>query len=241
MFNIEIKNNNEYGPVVSSRTVASELGKEHKTVLRDIDNVFNSHSTDLESEIIPSEYTNNRGRKYREYLLTNKGLNLYMQYSSAPTQFKIANILKKYFDNENLNIYECERKEHKFGKLLKSIIKLDWQEQFPIDGGKYRLDFYSPNLIVEYDEKYHDYQTKEDDKRIKYCQRWIMENCNEDPFDEGSCPAIIRVKEGEELEGIARILGYLNESDTLRYAVNDASKSQPTYNHIVRCQEMLWN
>ena len=90
MFNIEIKNNNEYGPVVSSRTIASELGKEHKTVLRELDNTLKSDGTDLYRQIIKSEYKNERGKKYREYLLTEKGFTVYMFNIQGYNEFKIA-------------------------------------------------------------------------------------------------------------------------------------------------------
>lgn len=90
MFNIEIKNNNEYGPVVSSRTIGIELGKEHKTVLRELDNTLKSDGTDLYRQIIKSEYKNERGKKYREYLLTEKGFTVYMFNIQGYNEFKIA-------------------------------------------------------------------------------------------------------------------------------------------------------
>lgn len=110
MFNIEIKNNKDYGLVVSSRTVAEELGKRHDVVLRDIDNVFNSHSTDLSSEIISNEYTNSRGQKYREYLLTEKGFTLYMFNIQGYNDFKMAYIneferMKTYINEQPKDSY----------------------------------------------------------------------------------------------------------------------------------------
>lgn len=110
MFNIEIKNNEKYGLVVSSRTVAEELGKRHDIVLRDIDNVFNSHSTDLSSEIISNEYTNSRGQKYREYLLTEKGFTLYMFNIQGYNDFKMAYIneferMKTYINEQPKDSY----------------------------------------------------------------------------------------------------------------------------------------
>lgn len=92
MNNIEIKKTDKYGAVVSSRVVAEELDRRPDAVLRDIDNVLKSHSTDLSSEIIPSEYTNNRGRKYREYLLTKDGFTLYMFNIQGHNDFKMAYI-----------------------------------------------------------------------------------------------------------------------------------------------------
>ena len=113
MFNIEIKNNEKYGLVVSSRTVAEELGKRHDIVLRDIDNVFNSHSTDLSSEIISNKYTNSRGQKYREYLLTEKGFTLYMFNIQGYNDFKMAYIneferMKTYINEQPKDSYMIE-------------------------------------------------------------------------------------------------------------------------------------
>ena len=36
---VKIERNEKYGNVVSSRIIANELGKMHKTILRDIDNI----------------------------------------------------------------------------------------------------------------------------------------------------------------------------------------------------------
>ncbi|WP_368883640.1 phage antirepressor KilAC domain-containing protein [Staphylococcus epidermidis] len=91
---IQIENNSELGAVVSSRVVANELGKRQDVVLRDIDNILESHSTDLSSEIIPNKYTNSRGRQYREYLLTKDGFTLYMFNIQGHNDFKMAYINK---------------------------------------------------------------------------------------------------------------------------------------------------
>ncbi|HEC2222351.1 TPA: phage regulatory protein/antirepressor Ant, partial [Staphylococcus delphini] len=97
---IKIENNSELGAVVSSRVVAEQLGKRQDVVLRDIDNILKSHSTDLSSEIIPNEYTNSRGRKYREYLLTKDGFTLYMFNIQGRNEFKMAYI-NKFNEMEN--------------------------------------------------------------------------------------------------------------------------------------------
>lgn len=92
MNNIEIKNTKEFGPVVSSRTIASELGKEHTDVKNQIS--VNLQSENVQSEIlyIESEYTNERNRVYKEYLLTEKGFTLYMFNIQGYNDFKIAYI-----------------------------------------------------------------------------------------------------------------------------------------------------
>lgn len=92
MNNIEIKSTKEFGPVVSSRTIASELGKEHTDVKNQIS--VNLQSENVQSEIlyIESEYTNERNRVYKEYLLTEKGFTLYMFNIQGYNDFKIAYI-----------------------------------------------------------------------------------------------------------------------------------------------------
>lgn len=111
MFNIEIKNNKDYGLVVSSRTIASELGKEHKTVLRELDNTLKTDGTDLYRQIIKSEYKNERGKKYREYLLTEKGFTLYMFNIQGYNDFKMAyiNEFERMKDNQQKPLTSLEQ------------------------------------------------------------------------------------------------------------------------------------
>ena len=115
-------------------------------------------------------------------------------------------------DKEVVHLKEI-RKEFKFSKMLKTLTGIQWVEQYPIDGGKYRLDFYNESgLIVEYDEEYHKYQTSKDIERMEYCLNWIGEqNLLKD--GEHYSPAVIRVEEGKELEGLKRILDYLYMND----------------------------
>ena len=96
---IVIQENSQYGLVVSSRTVAKELGKRHDAVLRDIKNILenslNLENTNLCSLIIPSTYrANGQKRTYREYLLTKDGFTLYMFNIQGYQDFKIAYIQK---------------------------------------------------------------------------------------------------------------------------------------------------
>ena len=92
MFNIEIKNNEKYGPVVSSRTVAEELKREHKNVKRDLEQIL--IGSDLSALILESDYKDIRGRKQTEYLLTKDGFILYMFNIQGHNDFKMAYINK---------------------------------------------------------------------------------------------------------------------------------------------------
>lgn len=89
--------------VVSSRVIAKELGKEHKNVLRDLDKIFDS--SNVSRQFIKSEYEN-RGKMYREYLLTKDGFTLYMFNIQGYNDFKMAYI------NE-FNRMERELRENK--------------------------------------------------------------------------------------------------------------------------------
>ncbi|TDL35718.1 phage regulatory protein [Macrococcoides bohemicum] len=87
---IKIENDKELGPVVSSRTVAEELGREHKNVKRDLEQI--SIGSDLSALIFKSEYTDSRGRTQEEYLLTKDGFTLYMFNIQGHNDFKMAYI-----------------------------------------------------------------------------------------------------------------------------------------------------
>ncbi len=92
--------------LVSSRIIAKELGKEHKNTLRDLFKIV--ESSNMSHDIMLSEYEN-RGKMYKEYLLTKKGFTLYMFNIQGYNEFKI-----KYIN--------------KFEKMEKAL-----QKQTPID------------------------------------------------------------------------------------------------------------
>lgn len=90
MNNIEIKNTEEYGAVVSSRTIADELGKRRSDVLMSLNNILTNG--DFRSLIIPSEYKDKKGEIRKEYLLTKDGFTLYMFNIQGHNDFKMAYI-----------------------------------------------------------------------------------------------------------------------------------------------------
>ena len=91
MNNIEIKNTEEFGPVVSSRTVADELGKRHSHVIDSLDQILENQN--LGSLIIPSTYkVLGQKRSYKEYLLTKDGFTLYMFNIQGHNDFKVSYI-----------------------------------------------------------------------------------------------------------------------------------------------------
>lgn len=59
---VKIINNQELGLVVSSRTVADELGKQHKHVLESIDKLIVDSTADISTLFILSEYQASNGK-----------------------------------------------------------------------------------------------------------------------------------------------------------------------------------
>lgn len=154
------------------------------------------------------------GRPATEYYFT-----LHMAFimsKMAKNSTTAANIQKYILSLEKIEgrsdveivMFHEKRFETEFGDMLKSITGLKWETQYPIDNGKYRLDFYlKDNLIVEYDEEQHEWNKSSDDKRIKYCREFLK---TEEEYYEPDwyCP-VIRVKKGEEYDGIRKIMRHL--------------------------------
>lgn len=78
MNEIDIKVTTEGQPVVTSRQVAENFEKEHKNILRDIENILESEDGSILSNayFVESEYVNSNNRKFKEYLLTRDGFSL---------------------------------------------------------------------------------------------------------------------------------------------------------------------
>lgn len=71
---INVENRNGVA-VVSSRVVAQDFGKQHQHVTQAIENLTSENSL-LKKMFIESRYTTDRGRTYKEYLLTRDGFSL---------------------------------------------------------------------------------------------------------------------------------------------------------------------
>lgn len=89
---VKIENNTELGAVVSSRTVAEELGKRHDNVMKGLEAMI-SETSNVSSLIIPSSYkVEGQKRSYKEYLLTKDGFTLYMFNIQGHNDFKMSYI-----------------------------------------------------------------------------------------------------------------------------------------------------
>ena len=67
------------------------------------------------------------------------------------------------------------RKEYSFGEdIVKKLFNgYTVHKQYPVFDGKYRLDWYVPelNIAIEFDENHHDYKTEEDSTRQKEIEK----------------------------------------------------------------------
>lgn len=87
---------------------------------------------------------------------------------------------------------------------------LNYETQYSILN--YRVDFYFPNfnLIVEYDEKAHEYQKESDIQRQFEIEDFLNKQLGNKYWeDDGSLFTFIRVKEGQEFKGIIEIITHL--------------------------------
>lgn len=86
---VEIKNVDGKS-VVSSRTIAEQLGKEHSKVIRTLEEIL--AKPDVASLIIESQYKDKQNKPRKEYLLTKDGFTLYMFNIQGYNDFKMAYI-----------------------------------------------------------------------------------------------------------------------------------------------------
>ena len=142
--------------VVSSRTIARELGKQHKHILETLDKILESR--DFGSLIIPSTYKiEGQKRSYKEYLLTKDGFTLYMFNVQGYQEFKM-----KYINefNERGRIIE-ELKKEKTEKIsikdkcLLNIINAKSETETALAIRDYEISYVKP-LEIE-NKKQKDY------------------------------------------------------------------------------------
>lgn len=133
---IKIEKNSELGPVVSSRTVAEGLEKQHQHVKRDLEKILMSPNVD--TLIIQSQYKDSRGRKQNEYLLTKDGFTLYMFNIQGHNDFKLAyinkfNEMEQHIKQSQLNVpqtpmqalemmFSVQKEQEQFNKRIETEV-----------------------------------------------------------------------------------------------------------------------
>lgn len=141
---INIKSNSELGPVVSSRTVAEELGRRHGDVIDSLETMILENGN-VRSLIIPSSYkVEGQRRSYKEYLLTKDGFTLYMFNIQGHNNFKMAYINKfNEMEQQIQNRLPGSYKE----ALTELLVKVEENEKLQLENNM------SKQKIAEYEPK----------------------------------------------------------------------------------------
>lgn len=116
---VKVYDNKDYGLITTSRIVAEGLGKQHKNVMRTLENLI-LETPNVASLIIPTTYkVKGQKREYKEYLLTKDGFTLYMFNIQGYNDFKMAyinefNRMEKLLSGEQLEIepYKIKNKSY---------------------------------------------------------------------------------------------------------------------------------
>lgn len=162
--------------VTSSNRVAEELGVSHKHLLEKIDNYIDKFKTS-DQFYIPSNYMGKNCRAVRNYLITKKGMEMIIQNScfTKVEQLEKSKLIYEELGGKGIEVISAfTRFEISFVDMLEKALKelgIKGIRQYRV--GNYRIDFYIPksNIAVEYDEKQHEYQVKEDKAREDYIKR----------------------------------------------------------------------
>lgn len=160
--------------VTTSNRVAEELGVEHRSLLRKIDNYVEKFLVDNEFYI--ENTFENRGKQYRSYLITKKGMEMIIQHScfTRAKQSEKAKLIYEALGGNGIEVISTStRFEISFIDMLeKALNELEIKGIRQYIVGDYRIDFYIPskNIAVEYDEQQHRYHIKEDKAREEYIE-----------------------------------------------------------------------
>lgn len=140
--------------------VAKATSKKHKNVLSDARSVCKMTNI----EVVCCEYMDSRLRMQTYLLLPRDALIvLFSRYK----RFDLVSAVMNGRDFDNVVQYR-QRPEIVFSDVVKNMFsKYMVIEQFPVFGGKYRIDWYIPELklAIEYDEHHHKYHSEDDAKR----------------------------------------------------------------------------
>lgn len=152
--------------VVSSRTIAEQLGKEHYNVIRDIEQIianlvntrklkfeFSEETQELNKYFIKNSYkVKGQIRKYKEYLLTKDGFILYMFNIQGYNEFKMRyinefNRMEEYI-KQNMQQYKLPQN---YAEALRELAHTVEEKEKLVEQNKiqeYRLKELTP--IKEY-------------------------------------------------------------------------------------------
>lgn len=150
------------------------------------------------------------GNEVLEFLIV-KDFAIYIINSAKTVDSENKYNVAKLYDLEK-HIEIISKPEIEFGNMLKRFLNkwnVSIEPQFTIL--KYRIDFLINGYIaVEYDEEHHDLQKEEDYQRIKDINEYV-----ENKFKGHHSIEWVRVKKGNEIEGLSEIVEKLIECESL--------------------------
>lgn len=131
--------------VVSSRVIAEQLNKRHSDVLTQLENII-SENENIRSLIISSVYSvETQNRKYKEYLLTEKGFTVYMFNIQGHNDFKLSYI------NEFEKMKNALNTQMRVPTNFKEALLLALEQQERIEKQQAQIEYQKPKVEF-YDE-----------------------------------------------------------------------------------------
>jgi very-short-patch-repair endonuclease len=189
--NLVSHNNNLW---VNQKEIAILLDKGTPCISKHIKEIANGVSVNKIN--LPSKASDNKTYNVLFYDL-ELFFNVAVKVRNPDIVKKVINKIKDIDKLHPIN-FKFPTKEYHFKELLEKSLKgiCDFIHQYKL--GEYMIDFYFPNikLAVEYDENNHRWYKNEDVRETKIKNSDLVNR-------------IIRVEEGEELEGLNTILKYI--------------------------------
>lgn len=187
----------------TSNIVADVFGKEHKNVLRDIENLKEKVTNDFFYMNFKENTYKSRGKHYKSYNINKEGFGLLIKNYRNIDKEKAKKLLKD-LNISDFKIQVFNRFETEFLSMLtEQLDVLDVYYETQKIVYNYRIDLYIPiiKLAIEYDEKQHKYNKKKDKKREEFiikelnCKFIRLDYKNTDSYN---CAMIIKelIKEG---------------------------------------------
>lgn len=192
---------------ISSTEIADKFSLIHRDVIRVIKRIL---SEDYNSSMWFSEssYTSSQNKSIKSYDMTYEGFCLVTdtwRFSRGEWAKVKASLMGEFGESCVVLSSVRTRPEDDFYNLLSGILwNIKIIRQYPICG--FRVDFYIPSagLFIEYDEEQHFSSKHRDADAVRWSE--IQSRLLSEFDNEG---VVIRVKKGDELKGIASIIGYL--------------------------------
>lgn len=131
---------------VSSRDVAKVFEKLHKNVIKELEKILAEQSAKIGADIVKSSYLDDLGRNYKQYLLSKKGLNLYLFNIQGYNNYKIA-FLDKFEEMEQA--LKNNKAEFKIPTTMVEALELALEQAKEIEAlnakietDKHKVEFY---------------------------------------------------------------------------------------------------